>query len=215
MIVKDIITEMAGKVHGGIRKALKEKGYKYLGGGIDKQVWLEPGTGQALIIFGYRSGYEKEFSPDQRMFIDWINYCNKHKNNPHLPRFSGFESFQFQGTNYIQARMEPLQELDKNEKRIVYYYDELGELIEYNTFGEAIVEIARLAGYGRNNTDAMIKYLGGMKNAEQLAKTVFAVKKFGNKHGFNIDLHGGNYMKRADGTIVVNDPFIHALSGID
>ena len=209
MIVKDIITEMAGKVHGGIRKVLKDKGYKYLGSGIDKQAWLEPGTGQVLLIFGYRKGYEKEFSPDQRMFIDWINYCNKNKNNPYLPRFSGFESFNFQGKNYIQARMEPLQELDKDEKNIVKFIDD----VIYKQPKQAMIELARLAGY--ENTEAIINYLGGKKNAEKLIKTVYTVKRFGQSRGYDLDLHGSNYMKRPDGTIVVNDPFVHWLNWED
>lgn len=207
-----VVDEMAGQVHGGIRKVLQDKGYKYLGSGIDKQAWLEPGTGQVLIVFGYRKGHPEDFSPDQRMFIDWINYCNRHKNNSkHLPRFSGFESFQFRGKNYIQARMEPLKELTAEEKRIVYYFDHLGALIKYHTFDDAIQEIARLAGY--NKVKTVMKYLGGPKNAEQLIETVRIVKEFGKDHGYSIDLHGGNYMKRANGTIVVNDPFVMWLGG--
>ena len=206
MRAQEFITEMAGKVHGGIRKVLKEKGYKYLGGGLDKQAWLEPSTGQVLLIFGYRKGYEKEFSPDQRMFIDWINYCNQNKNNPHLPRFSGFESFQFQGKNYIQARMEPLQELDKDEKDIVKRIDD----VIYKPFNQAMIELAKLIGH--KNTEDIINYLGGKKSAEKLMKTVYTVTRFGERLGFNMDLHGGNYMKRPDGTFVVNDPFIHWLN---
>ena len=218
------LEEMAGEIHGGIRKVLQDKGYEYLGSGIDKQAWREPSTGQVLIIFGYRKGYD-EFSPDQRMFIDWINYCNKHKDNPHLPRFSGFESFEFQGKKYIQARMEPLQEVSNEIFYLVgsietavkrfsrsigrgNYDKALDQLVQYATFdsndaGES----------GWSSVDEAIDLLGGPEKAKNLLKTVHRVQEFGKKHGFSIDLHRGNYMQRADGTIVVNDPFVLWIKG--
>jgi hypothetical protein len=124
MRAHDFTLEMAGEIHAGVRKALMDKGYEYLGSGIDKQAYLEPGTGQVLIVFGYRKG-TKDFSPDQRMFIDWIDYCNRNKNNPHLPKFSGFESFQFAGQNYIQARMETLKEVPDEVGNLVGQLDQV------------------------------------------------------------------------------------------
>lgn len=211
---QDFTVEMAGVVNVGISQALAKKGYQYLGGGIDKQAYLEPGTGQVLIVFGYRKGV-KDFSPDQRMFIDWISYCNKNKNNPHLPKFSGFESFQFQGKNYIQARMEPLQELPDDVGMLVAQIDDVVKNAKQN-FKRQIKNISSYATFASaDQGDSMhyeledtIKYLGGEQAAMNLLKTVYGVKQFGRQHGFSIDLHRGNYMARADGTIVVNDPFV-------
>ena len=198
---EEALDEMSGKIHGGVRKALMDKGYKYLGGGIDKQAYLEPG-GQVLIVFGYRPGNTEDFSPDQRMFIDWINYCNANKNNPNLPRFSGFESFEFQGKNYIQARMEALQELSPDLRRIVHYIDQFTDQIGKRDFDQVFAKLG-------TDAEAIVRYLGGRQSAERLLKTVHTVDKFGRKHGYSLDLHSGNYMQRADGTIVVNDPFVH------
>jgi len=196
------VTEMAGKVHGGIRKVLRDKGYQYLGSGIDKQAWLEPDTGQVLLVFGYRPGNRENFSPDQRMFIDWINYCNANKNNPSLPRFSGFESFEFQGKNYIQARMEALQELSPDLRRIVHYIDQFTDQIGKKDFDQIFSKLG-------TDAEAVVRYLGGRQSAERLLKTVHTVHTFGRKHGYSLDLHSSNYMQRPDGTIVVNDPFVH------
>jgi hypothetical protein len=208
------IDEMAGEIHGGVRKALMAKGYKYLGSGIDKQAYLEPGTGQVLIVFGYRKGVD-DFSPDQRMFIDWINYCNKNATNPHLPKFSGFESFQFGGKNYIQARMEPLQELSDDVGMLVHQIDDavnkakrnfkkqIKNITSYASFASA--EEGDYIGYELEDT---IEYLGGEQAAMNLLKTVRQVQQFARKHQFTVDLHRGNYMARLDGTIVVNDPFV-------
>ena len=212
------IDEMAGEIHGGVRKALMAKGYKYLGSGIDKQAYVEPGTGQVLIVFGYRKGM-KDFSPDQRMFIDWINYCNKNANNPHLPKFSGFESFQFGGQNYIQARMEPLLELPDEVGDLVGQLDQVTKK-KYRDYRKPLQTAAQYATFQSaemgNNTwyelEDVIEYLGGEQAAEALLQTVYQVQKFARQHRFSIDLHRGNYMQRPDGTIVVNDPFVLWLS---
>ena len=217
---EEVVDEMAGSVHGGIRKVLKDKGYKYLGGGVDKQAWLEPGTGQVLLVFGYRKGFT-DFSPDQRMFIDWINFCNTNRNNPNLPKFSGFESFKFQGNNYIQARMEPLQDIPSNLtiKRTLPWLDEYIRMNkEVNVskiakkLGEYWVSIQDPKTGKLDNrpqkAEEVIDSFGGAEAAAQLMRTVQQVKQFGKQHKFSLDLHGDNYMQRADGTIVVNDPFV-------
>jgi len=165
-------------------------------------------------VFGYRKGM-KDFSPDQRMFIDWINYCNKNANNPHLPKFSGFESFQFGGKNYIQARMEPLQELSDE---IAHLVGHLAEVIkkQKKDYKKELSTVAQYATHSSTEDDyAMyyeledaITYLGGKQAAMNLLKTVYQVKQFARQHQFTVDLHRGNYMQRPDGTIVVNDPFV-------
>jgi len=217
----DDLEEMAGEVHRGIANVLADKGYQYLGSGIDKQAYLEPGTGQVLIVFGYRKGYS-EFSPDQRMFINWINYCNKNKDNPHLPRFSGFESFQFQGKNYIQARMEALQELPESVAYLVGNIDDAVKKTRAKNYDDAFHNLAMWSthdSYEGDNPEQydiknVIRYLGGKDKAIGLLQTVNTVAKFAKKHGYSIDLHRGNYMQRPNGTIVVNDPFVLWINGL-
>ena len=209
------LDEMAGEVHGGVRKALKDKGYEYLGSGIDKQAYLEPGTGQVLIVFGYRKGV-KDFSPDQRMFIDWINYCNQNKNNPHLPKFSGFESFEFQGKKYIQARMEKLNEVPSRIKELVSYLESAADHMGNTDIGTALKRLSSFAGnwdeeadeFKYDTVEQIVGFLGGLDSAADLLNTIYQVKEFSRQHGYSLDLHSGNYMQRADGTIVVNDPFV-------
>ena len=208
------LDEMAGTINVGISQALAKKGYQYLGGGIDKQAYLEPDTGQVLVVFGYRKG-QKDFSPDQRMFIDWINYCNANKNNPHLPKFSGFESFRFGGQNYIQARMEALRELPDEVGDLVGQLDQVTKK-KFKDYRKPLKTAAQYATFQSsemgNNTwyelEDVIEYLGGEQAAENLLQTLYQVQRFAKQHRFSIDLHRGNYMQRPDGTIVVNDPFV-------
>lgn len=214
------LEEMAGEVHRGIANVLADKGYQYLGSGIDKHAYMEPKTGQVLLIFGYRKGYN-EFSPDQRMFISWINYCNKNKDNPHLPRFSGFESFNFQGKNYIQARMEALQELPESVANLVDNIYDAVKKTRAKNYDEAFHNLAMWSTHDSWEGDnpeqydikSVIRYLGGKDKAIGLLQTVNTVAKFAKKHGYSIDLHRGNYMQRPNGTIVVNDPFVLWING--
>jgi predicted RNA binding protein YcfA (HicA-like mRNA interferase family) len=214
------LDEMAGSINVGISQYLAKRGYQYLGGGIDKQAYLEP-NGQVYIVFGYRKGVD-DFSPDQRMFINWIDYCNRHQDNPHLPRFSAFETFKFQGKNYIQARMETLQELPKTVGTLVGQIDQVTKQIGQGNFKSAYKKIKSYAEFASaedyyapeynpqyfEDIKEVVDLLGGPERADGLLKTVYEVSRFARKHNFTVDLHSGNYMQRPDGTIVVNDPFV-------
>lgn len=208
------LDEMAGKIHGGIRNVLQDKGYKYLGSGIDKQAWLEPKSGQVLIIFGYRKDFN-DFTPDQRMFINWINYCNQHQDNPALPKFSGFESFEYRGKKYIQARMEPLQELSYKIKEIVGYIENIVDNVGNGDVDYALQTLADEGYYNYEENkytpyklERLLELLGGKEKAQNLLNTVHAVAVFGTNQRYHLDLHSGNYMTRPNGEIVVNDPFV-------
>ena len=209
------LEEMAGVINVGISQALSKKGYKYLGGGIDKQAYLEPGTGQVLVVFGYNKAAQGGFSSDQMMFVDWAKYCKKNKANPHLPRFSDWASFDYHGKRYLQIRMEPLQELSDYLKMLVVDLEEVAKYSKSNP-KTAFKKLANFANFNLIDAgepddldhQAVVKNLGGEQAAYALLKTVYDVKKFGKQHGFKIDLHSGNYMQRADGTIVVNDPYV-------
>jgi hypothetical protein len=211
---KSDLDEMAGEIAPGIRQVLDKKGYELLGDGIDKEAYLEPGTGQVLVIFGYGAGKNK-FSKDQMMFVDWAKYCQQNQSNPHLPKFSGWESFDFQGKRYLQIRMEPLQELSDYLRMIIANLEEVAKYSKSKP-KTAYKKLAKFANHDLLDAgepddldhQAVVKNLGGKQAAYNLLKTVYDVKKFGKKHGFNIDLHSGNYMQRANGTIVVNDPFV-------
>ena len=117
--------------------------------------------------------------------------------------------------------MEALRELPEEVGYLVGNIDEVTMQVGQGDFDNAI---ETLAGYAQDSSyegDAAlwydiktaIKMLGGKRQAKNLLDTVYTVKKFGRKHGFNIDLHRGNYMQRPNGTIVVNDPFVIWING--
>jgi hypothetical protein len=111
--------------------------------------------------------------------------------------------------------MEPLKELPDDVGMLVAYIDEVVHNPKQN-FQKQIKNISNYATFSSaeegNSTsyelEDTIEYLGGEQAAMNLLKTVYQVKQFARQHKFTVDLHRGNYMKRPDGTIVVNDPFV-------
>lgn len=207
------LDEMSTDIHGGIRTALKQKGYKYINSGVDKQVWRDPNTDQVLIIFGTGKGIKGwNFTMEQRMFLNWINYCNKNQKNKHLPKFSGVESFKFRNQPYLQARMEPLHEITGDKKILVRWLDRYikpGNNLNFDLLIRQLINtFNQLEEYQIADAKKIIEMLGGKSDAFKLMQTVQNVSKFATKYGYHLDLHSGNYMQRSDGTIVVNDPWV-------
>jgi hypothetical protein len=133
-----------------------------------------------------------------------------------LPRFSGFETFEYQGKNYIQARMEALRELPDEVGYLVGNIEEAVQKVRKTNFDAAfntLINYAQQSSYEGDEPyyyeiENTMELLGGPDAAKNLLKTVKIVQQFARKHNYSIDLHRGNYMARPDGTIVVNDPFV-------
>jgi hypothetical protein len=176
-----------------IEEILTKKGYKLLGQGQDQMAFLEPGTGQVLKIFGTESG-QKGFSPSQQMFFVWFKYCQKNNTNPFLPRFSGFETFEFQGQTYIQMRQERLYRTNRDLTDSVVQWGDWA--IDFEDFDEFM--------QGPDPRD--IKKIG-KKNMFILWKTLREILHVCEQNGYDFDLDG-NVMNRANGTPVIVDPWI-------
>lgn len=216
---KEYLTE--ANISNSVRQRMKELGYKLLGSGIDQAAFLEPKTGKVLKIFGRGS------SRGHSMFEFWANYCKQHASNPFLPKFDGWEKFQHgvAGINgeYIQIRMEKLQKLpedlgstlegmsnaaDESErldaKIRAKNKAELESLVggsgEYQKFGSAF--------YGVNKDEvSKLAILLGREKFNLLWDTLCDMSDLAKEHGWNLDLHHGNFMHRNDGIPVIVDPW--------
>jgi hypothetical protein len=187
----------------GIKKALEKKGYKFLGVGIDQMAYLEPSTGYVLKIFGTQGG--KDFSQDQKMFFKFAKFCMKNKDNPFLPRFYGYESFEFNGKVYLQIRTEQLFQNKKLQNAV----HRLGKAVEADI----------LRGYHEPAWDDwvadiekdVLKIVKTPERLELLKKTLNELYSTGSKNKYWWDLHDENIMVRKDGTPVINDPWLVAV----
>ena len=187
-----------------IERILAKKGYKKLGAGVDQTAYLEPGTGYVLKVFGTQGG--ESFSPDHRMFFAWAKYCMKNSSNPFLPRFGGYESFVLDGDRYLQIRQEPLQSAGR-----------MGTILEIMANGvedEQIEDLDELTDYVEDYFEEyaagyqkLLKQLGP-RQMQLMLDTIHRLYVIGNRSGYGFDLHAGNFMKRADGTPVIVDPWV-------
>jgi hypothetical protein len=98
MRVNQIITE--SYFDPSIKQRMTDKGYKYLAKGEDQLVFLEPGSGMILKIFGTKNGTSPTaYTKAQQTFIVFANYCLAHPNNQFLPNFEAWEPFEIQQEN--------------------------------------------------------------------------------------------------------------------
>ena len=177
-----------------IKRILQKKGYKFLGAGVDQQAYLEPSTGYVLKIFGSQEG-SKGFSPDHKMFFKWAKFCMKHQDNPFLPRFYGYESFEFDGDMYLQIRTEQLF----TDKKLQSAVSELGAQTQFPSWE------------GRFTKQDEKVVLAAVKTPERMKLLKWTLNKLyrkGEKNNYAWDLHAGNIMVRKDGTPVINDPWV-------
>jgi hypothetical protein len=174
----------------GIKKALEKKGYKFLGVGIDQMAYLEPSTGYVLKIFGTRGG--KDFSQDQKMFFKFAKFCMEHQDNPFLPRFYGYESFEFKGNTYLQIRTEQLFKNKKLQQAVT------------NVSSAYWLISDREKNIVMNAVKTPARY-------ELLKSTLEKLYAKGTDNNYQWDLRPDNIMVRKDGTPVINDPWVVPL----
>jgi hypothetical protein len=187
-----------------IEKILAKKGYKKLGAGVDQTAYLEPGTGYVLKVFGTQGG--ETFSPDHKMFFDWAKYCMKNSNNPFLPRFGGYDSFVLDGDRYLQIRQEVL----KPAGRVGLVLEIFAEAIEEDDADTLQEAEQYVAEFNRRYIPDLqkLKQQLGPKGLQLLFSTMLIVHRLGLRRGYTFDLHAGNFMRRADGTPVIVDPWV-------
>jgi hypothetical protein len=225
MRIKEFITEWAYTNH-NIKKILLSKGYQYLSAGVDQSAYLEPGTGQVLKIFGTANlGDRTKFTKDHMMFKYWVEYCDKNAANPFLPKFSGWESFEFDGAKYLQIRMEKLRHCPDHLGRLLSYFsnDTYGSRAERadkvaarkDQVGDdhdpyyAASEESRDAPHRVANSELAI-FLGE-EEYDLLKKTIAELDDIAKVHNWEFDLHSANYMQRGDGYPVIVDPWVVAF----
>lgn len=190
----------------GIRSALEAKGYQFLGKGVDQTAYLEPSTGLVLKVFGTQ-GNRQEFSRDQKMFFTWYDYCSKHSDNPLLPRFHGHDSFIWNDNRYLMIRTESLK---KTQGPIRHALDDLGWMSR-SWLQHRGLSVAGFVNHLKNNRQgdyALLEKALGAKGVTQMVSTLDELMKIGKAKGYRWDMHGGNFMRRADGTPVINDPWV-------
>lgn len=199
LINEEILTEYS-IMDTGIKTALRAKGYKFLGQGVDQSAYLESSTGLVLKIFGTQKN--QDFSNDQKMFFKWYDYCDKNKQNPYLPRFYGHDSFMWKDKyRYLMIRTEPLQHTPGNLRLSLISLSSLARLSDNKK-----LIFAQLKKIHPDYYELLQERLGD-KGILLFANTIRTLEVIAGKYNYATDFYGDNIMQRADGTPVINDPW--------
>jgi hypothetical protein len=209
-----------------LRAEMEQQGYTLLGEpGVDQTAYLEPGGTGVLKIFGTQRGHTgDDYTPDQKMFIYWADYCKKNKANPFLPKYSGWEPYMFDGSRYLKIKMEQLIKMP----------DALGMALEGLAHdsnrdrwrlpsGRKFAKNLRAADIGtdkqvdwhtqpqpsasRKGLNELIILLGQRKY-NLLKRTIENLASMAQANGWRLDLHRHNYMMRYNSTPVIVDPWV-------
>lgn len=206
-----------------IEKRLQSKGYEKLGKGADQVVFLEPGTGLILKIFGTSrgsSGSATELTNAQKSFKTFYELSQADPDNEFLPQIMGYEPFMWGGKPYLQIRMERLFEFkgpsvkNWNELLADMAYAIEDNMKFENFWSEATKPVSKnlpvwkqISKMNRQETMQQLIMHVGEEGLKKLWKTVVMLKKVAKKNGYRLDLHQGNFMLGSDGTPVISDPF--------
>ncbi len=207
MRAQEFIVE--AKMDSGIDAALRQKGYRKLGKGIDQNAYLEPGTGMIMKIFrSSRSGGSNQITPGQKTFKAFADYCLANPDNEFLPNFTGWETFNFNGYIYLQIRMERLFKVDTDWGN---FLEEIASNARFSNLPGKKDQFIREAVnddsmYDETSRSEMLSMLGS-DGFNQLWDTIFELANMADRGGFKIDLHSGNFMLGSDGHVVISDPF--------
>jgi hypothetical protein len=194
---------------------LEEAGYVLLGGGQDATVW---GRDEGEVLKVIMPSENKEAAEASFMFF--FKLCKRLRGNPHVPRFiGGDESFEINGTPYMQFSMEKLKPLEHSSiaEAAVWIMSDFANMagMKLSTLVKEAPRNNWFVGYRDSNStqDTGKEFAEAMQDPstfasyDKLFKTMQYFYKNGKAQGLGWDLHTENVMQRSDGTVVITDPY--------
>lgn len=204
MKIKEILTEAPAYPETGeeIKKLAKKAGYEPIGSGFDAEVYQHPEkkTDKVIKILLGEPGRPARIA--KKGFLAFYKFTKQHPNHPNLPKFGNPTALKLGKETVVSVPVEPLYKvgfdgMDKYIHRVLNnrgYGEWEGLLANWEKDGDWWI------------TDPKQKSL--LKKLESFHYLLQDCVEYADDHGLDLDLHGGNVMKRADGTPVLTDPFV-------
>jgi len=186
----------------GAGKWVSPGGGKIIPKGATGSVWqhLDDPDKVVKVVGGGRYAAKKHHLDSTVAFVDFLVH-NGYKSK-HLPIVHGIDV----GKDVVQVRMERLQPID-------LYLGWLLHDISYKPVTNAMMkEYDRLVKRGA--IDPNKNSIESIKKCTELLNA--ARSEYKNKYklpSLSLDLHGGNWLQRPDGTIVAADPWYSGVAG--
>lgn len=173
-----------------IPSLLRKLGWNAIGTGAFATAWNVPGKPYIVKVWEIDSAYR-----------DFIRYCLKHRSNPHLPKIMG--TLKSIPAFHARAHLDTMINFVKLEKL---------EPLKESSFSfsdmQFIEKLINTAEYDKEYSPELLRRLDfTYPYLKDLAFTILDLAR--NKPSVHTeDLHWGNFMQRADGTIVITDPWM-------
>lgn len=178
----------------GAGKWVAPGGAKKVPKGATASVWqhVDDPDKVVKVVGGGTFQAEKHERDGTVAYVDFLVH-NGYKST-HLPIVHGIDV----GKEVVQVRMETLQELNiKMGRELANLSSDMFKPLSRNDFNNLLKQQGLSE---RNSYDSIVKCIKLLNTARI---------EYGKKYGLRIslDLHGGNWLKRSDGTIVAADPW--------
>lgn len=186
---------------------LQKAGYKMLGGGMDATVW---GRDEGEVLKVLMPSENKEDA--EMSFLIFHDACQEMKNNPHVPKFiDEYSVFEINGTDYMQVTMEKLYPIPHGsvDEAAVWALSDLCT-VPFIKWRDVVAEIEKpefWSGLDFVSNNKIMEIWRDIDNYQLLFQTMQAFYKIAKSGNIGWDLHSENVMQRADGTLVITDPF--------
>ena len=208
-----------------IADTLKKAGYRKLGEGVDATVWTKDDGSVLKIIMP--TPYNTKHAPVRVdrpelavwTFMKFYQFTQKHKDLRCLPRFKEIQGenlakFSLRGKDYLQISMEKLQPLAKGSTEEILVWH-LSDYAKQNTDWSVVLQdLLKPESYEDLKPKEQKRYLSFLEDKSKVLeyKMLYTVMKLlyvtGSLNNMNWDLHTENAMQRADGTVVIVDPWL-------
>lgn len=211
MRVEEIITE--AHFDPGLKEFFLDKGYKYLGKGVDQMAFLEPDGNAVLKIYGTtpKGGYQGKLTAKHKSFKTFYDAIKRDPTNEFLPEIYDYKLFEFGELNdpYLEIRMERLSKFNKGAEGWNFL---LANMAGYAKNGYSVNQYIKSlkdeldSPIVRKGLETLIIHLG-TEGLRKMYKTIFHLYQLAKYNSYKLDLHDGNFMIDSDGNPVITDPF--------
>lgn len=195
------LKEHDAKTRKAVRAALTGSGFKFCGSGDDSLVFTKDSNTIIKVIVpnDIRSNTQQNSEQSYRKFLDFCAKVQRSKKNPHLPEVRELPKVNVGGLEFAQYEMPKYLPLTSDEYDVI---DDMGYAISHSkeSFKQFLYDAEKTPNY-------KLSQLKFISKQESLYRVLTALTRMAGAIDFTPEITGHNVMKKADGTLVVIDPW--------
>ena len=166
---------------------LMTNGFKKIGRGSFSTTYAKKNENIVLKVIG-----TGKWSQEDEMFDHWYSFCKSNKSS-HLPKYGSLKDFECDGKKYQLVYTEKLNEIDEDDVFMCYA---IGDIIKYFYDHKEMSE---------EDFNKIVEYVDE-KQIKEIQPMIPTLKDISKSFPLsNIDSRPDNFMRRSDGTLVIND----------